>query len=203
MASIWDNPTSHGDILKKVWKHLDLGTLQRKHPFHLPVLATSNSGSPETRIVVLRRFWRRPPKLAFHTHRGSPKVEQIEKDSLVSWLFYHPDEKFQVRVRGVAKIHVDDELAEEQWAATGVFSRRCYVGEAPSQESRKATSGLPEELQTREPTIEESAEGRKNFAVVSSTIESIDCLELDFHGHRRTLFTWNGNGELKRQWLTP
>lgn len=203
MDSIWDNPVSHGEILKKVWKHLDLGVLQRRHPFHLPVFGTVCDRAPSLRVVVLRRFWRRPPSLAFHAHAGSPKIRQVEENPSVYWLFYHPEEKLQVRIKGTAEIHSADELAEEQWFATELFSRRCYVGEAPTRESRKPTSGLPENLQTTEPTREESEKGRANFAVISSTIDEIDCLELDVQGHRRSLFSWNGAGEMQTKWLTP
>lgn len=193
---------SHGEILKKIWKHLDLGTLDRNHPFHTPVFGTVNEGLPEVRVVVLRRFWRRSPRLAFHSHKGSPKIAQIIANPRVSWLFYHPDERLQVRVSGRAEIHLNDDLQEEQWLATELFSRRCYVGEAPSAESEHVTTGLPEFLCDRKPTAEESEAGRTNFVVVTSTIDSIDCLELFVHGHRRSLFEWR-NGELITKWLTP
>jgi hypothetical protein len=201
--NIWEKPVSHGEILKKIWKHLDLGTLDRNHPFHLPVFGTICGNKPQLRVVVLRRFWRRPPSLAFHTHLGSPKINQIRVNPNVYWLFYHTEEKFQVRIRGKAQIHTNDELHEEQWLATELFSRRCYIGKAPSQISEKPTSGLPEELTDRNPTPEESEAGKANFAVISSTIEEIDCLEMNVRGHRRSLFVWNEMGELKTKWLTP
>lgn len=203
MSSIWEKPTSHGDILKKIWKHLDLGVIDRRHPFHTPVFGTQNGSAPELRVVVLRRFWRNPARLAFHTHRGAPKIEQIRENSLVTWLFYHPAENFQARIKAIAEVHTDDDLAAEQWDATGLFSRRCYIGEASSQVSKKPTHGMPDEITDREPTREESEQGRANFAVISSKIVEIDCLELDFRGHRRSLFSWNENGELERKWLTP
>ena len=201
--SIWDKPASHGEILKKIWKNLDLGTLERDHPFHTPVFATSAGCKANLRVVVLRRFWRRPPRLAFHTHLDSPKIKEIQNNPQVSWLFYHPQEKLQLRIKGAAAIHTNDELAEEQWLATGFFSRRCYVGEAPTQIVKKATSGIPEEIIDRQPTKEESEAGRANFAVITSTIDSIDCLELDVKGNRRSLFEWNECGELETSWLTP
>lgn len=203
MTGIWEKPISHGEILKKIWKHLDLGVLQRKHPFHLPVFGTICDREPSLRIVVLRRFWRRPAQLAFHSHIGSPKIQQIKANPNVYWLFYNPEEKLQVRIKGKAKIHTDDELADEQWLTTELFSRRCYVGEPSSQPSKKPTSGLPDDLTEREPTKEESEIGRANFVIVTSTIEEIDCFELDVRGHRRSLFVWNGNGELETTWLTP
>ena len=92
IENIWEKPVSHGEILKRIWKNLDLGTLQRKHPFHLPVFGTICDRSPEMRMVVLRRFWRRPPMLAFHSHIGSPKINQMKSNPNVYWLFYHPED---------------------------------------------------------------------------------------------------------------
>ena len=137
MNSIWEKPVSHGEILKRIWKNLDLGILQRKHPFHLPVFGTICDREPSLRVVVLRRFWRRPPALAFHSHIGSPKINQIRSNPNVYWLFYHPENKLQIRIKGNAEIHTDDDLAEEQWLATELFSRRCYVGEASDAGKQK------------------------------------------------------------------
>ena len=201
--AILENPISHGEILKKIWKHLDLGTLERDHPFHTPVFGTIYDNAPNLRVVVLRRFWRKSPRLAFHTHVGSPKISEIRSNPNVSFAFYHPQEKLQLRVKGTATVHVNDDLAEEQWLSTELFARRCYIGDAPSTESRKPVSGLPEHLLNRQPTAEESEAGRANFVVVSSTIDSIDCLELAVRGHRRSLFLWSAASGLETKWLTP
>jgi hypothetical protein len=201
--NIWEKPVSHGEILKNIWKNLDLGTLDRNHPFHLPTFGTICAGAPRLRIVVLRRFWRRPPVLAFHAHRGSPKINQIRANPNVYWLFFHPKERLQVRINGRTTIHTEGDLHEEQWLATELFSRRCYIGEAPSKESKKPTSGLPEDLADRQPTREESEQGKTNFVVISSTIDEIDCLEMNVKGHRRSLFKWHESGELETKWLTP
>jgi pyridoxamine 5'-phosphate oxidase len=198
-----EKPVSHGEILKKIWKHLDLGVLERNHPFHAPVFGTINSDGANLRTVVLRRFWRKPPAFAFHTHSGSPKIQETRENPHVAWLFYHPKEKLQLRIKGIATIHTDDELADEQWFSTDFFARRCYIGEAPSRTSKKAVSGLPEDISDRNPSAQESEQGRANFAVISSTITSIDCLELNVRGHRRSLFVWNEAGELETSWLTP
>lgn len=193
---------SHGEILKRVWKHLDLGVLESKHPFHTPVFGTVNEDRPEMRVVVLRRFWRRPPGLAFHTHSGSPKLDQIRANPAAAWVFYHPSESFQVRISGRAEIHLDDDLANEQWEATSLFARRCYIGKAPGKQSKKPTHGLPEKLVDREPSAEESRAGRENFAVITTSIETVDVMELDVKGHRRSFFDWRGD-ELEMKWLTP
>jgi pyridoxamine 5'-phosphate oxidase len=201
--NIREKPVSHGEILKTVWKNLDLGTLDRNHPFHTPVFGTITENEPSLRIVVLRRFWRKPARLAFHTHSGSPKIAELAANSNIYWLFYHPQEKLQVRIKGTAEVHTRGELHEEQWLATELFSRRCYIGEAPTRESRRPTSGLPADLIDRKPTHEESELGKANFVVITSTIEEIDCLEMNVKGHRRSLFQWHENGELCTKWLTP
>jgi hypothetical protein len=56
--NIWEKPISHGEILKNIWKHLDLATLERHHPFHTPVFGTICDNAPNLRVVVLRRFFR-------------------------------------------------------------------------------------------------------------------------------------------------
>lgn len=201
--SIRDKNISHGEILKKVWRNLDLGVIDRKHPFHLPVFGTVDGDAPSLRTVVLRRFWRKPAQLAFHSHLGSPKVSQINANPNVYWLFYNSEERLQVRIKGTASIHQNDELTDEQWQATELFSRRCYIGEAPTQESKKPTTGLPDDLNCRKPTPEESEHGKENFVVIVSTIDEIDCMELDRRGHRRSLFKWNADGEIEMKWLTP
>lgn len=201
--NIWVKTVSHGEILKKIWKNLDLGVIDRRHPFHLPVFGTIDGDAPSLRVVVLRRFWRKPAQVAFHTHLGSPKVAQIQANPNVSFLFYNHEERLQARVKGRAAIHHGDELSEEQWQATELFSRRCYIGEAPTQPSKTPTSGLPDDLLDRKPTPEESEMGKENFVVVTTKIIEIDCMELDIKGHRRSLFMWNEDGDLETKWLTP
>ena len=86
--------------------------LEREHPFHTPVFGTICDGEPQLRVVVLRRFWRKNPRgLAFHAHIGSPKIEEIRSNPNISWLFYHPSEKFQVRIKGAATVHTSGEYA--------------------------------------------------------------------------------------------
>lgn len=204
MNSIWEKPAAHDEILKKIWINLESGANNRKHPFHMPVFGTVGlENIPSLRTVVFRRFWREERRLVFHTHAGSMKIHEIENNNRVSWLFYNADEKIQTRIKGRALIHRNDAVADERWNATSLFSRRCYTGAPPSVTSQKATNGLPDYLNEREPTEQESAAGRANFAVISTSIDSIDCLELDFKGNRRSFFTFLENGEINAVWKTP
>src|SRR4028118_2111246 len=96
--SIWEKPISHGEVLKKIWKHLDLGTLERNHPFHTPVFGTICDNAPNLRVVVLRRFWRKSPRLAFHTHVGAPKISEIRSNPNASLALYPPQAKPPLRL---------------------------------------------------------------------------------------------------------
>ncbi len=197
---------SNEELLQKIFAMLTRGVADRKSPLHTPTVATIGAdGSPQVRIVVFRKFLHEERQMIFHTDLRSPKIEELRDDNRVSWLFYHAGEKLQFRIAGSATIHADenDALKLKQWQATWAFGRRCYMGKAPSRTVAEATSGMSAELESREPTIEESEIGFPNFAVVSTKIISIDCLELHAKGHRRSYFAWNESGELQTNWLTP
>ena len=197
---------NHEQLRSKIFAMLTRGVTDRKSPLHTPTVATiGGDGSPLARVVVFRKFLPEVRSLIFHTDLRSPKIIELRADFRISWLFYHPNEKIQFRIAGQATIHADDNdaLKLKQWQATRAFGRRCYMGAAPSRTVSEATSGMPAEIETREPTIEESEAGFPNFAVVSTKINSIDCLELYVAGHRRSLFTWRENDELETEWLTP
>ncbi len=197
---------NHEELQSKIFAMLTRGVADRKSPLHTPTVATIGAdGSPLARVVVFRKFLPEERSLIFHTDLRSPKIVELRADSRISWLFYHPNEKMQFRIAGQATIHDDenDALKLKQWQATRAFGRRCYMGAAPSRTAAEATSGMPAEIETREPTIEESEIGFPNFAVVSTKIISIDCLELYVTGHRRSLFNWRENDKLETEWLTP
>jgi len=138
VESIWEKPISHGEILKKIWKHLDLGVLDREHPFHTPAFATVCDGAPNVRLIVLRRFWRKNPRaLVFHTHVGSPKVSEVKSNPNIAFVFYHPQEKLQICIKGTAEIYTSGELHTEQWQATA-FSRGALTPDA--RRARRARS---------------------------------------------------------------
>lgn len=200
--SLWDEPVSRGEILERIFLNLEAGTKSRKHPFHLGVFATVHHLEPQARYVVLRRFWREGPRLAFHSHAKSPKIAEVESNPSVSWVFYDPSNKVQVRIRGTAFIHRADEMEEEQWNQTTNLGKRCYLGDPAGVENEFATSGLPFGPMDIEVDIDVEA-GRGNFVVVSTVIESIDCLELDVRGHRRSRFEWLDGDLLRSVWLTP
>lgn len=197
--------SDHQKILERVLSLLARGVSERRDAFHTATLATvSVNGEPEARTVVFRRLLEKPLALVCHVDRRSPKAAEISGEPRVSWLFYHPPEKLQLRFRTRAFLHVNDSLADEQWRSSDLFSRRCYCGAAPTTFVAESSSGLPDFLVNRRPTeIETDELGRKNFAVVRAVARELDVYELNASGHRRSLFSFNDDGEIAARWLTP
>jgi hypothetical protein len=192
------------EVLQNCWTMLVEGATNQDHPFHTPVLGTSNLGvGANSRMVILRQVEPAERILICHTDDRSNKLFDIGGDPRVSWLFYHPVEKIQLRVYGEATIHTDDSLADEQWETTDLFNRRHYCAvHAPSTSFPEPNTGLPDFLINRPPTLAESLAGRKYFAVIRCQIYFVDWLKLRFEGHHRARFFWQDN-QLKATWTTP
>lgn len=191
-------------ILDRAWSMLEHAVSHRKSPMHLGMLATWSDSGPQARIVVLREANRETGSLRFHTDIRSPKFAELQHDPRVAWVFYDASEKIQVRMLGKAEIHTRGPVAEAAWINTIPFSRRCYMAAiAPGSASEEETSGLPLELEDREPTMEESEVGRVNFCAVLTQIEEIDVYTLAVTGHRRAHF-WLEDGKVSRsEWRAP
>ncbi|MEZ4745479.1 MAG: pyridoxamine 5'-phosphate oxidase family protein [Calditrichia bacterium] len=197
----WD---SFDEILQKCFGMLETGVSDRRDPLHTPVIGTVENNAPQLRTVIFRKFDPASRTLIFHTDFRTEKVAQIQKNPVVSWLFYHPERKVQLRIISDAKIHSDDSIADERWAASQLMSRRCYcIPMAPGTLSDSPESGLPEYLQLRRPTESESNDlGRANFCAISCQIREMDWLYLAAKGNRRAKFEWK-NEHLHTTWLIP
>ena len=177
-----------------LWQALDRAITDPGHGFHTGVLANAASA----RTLVLRGARREPPQILFWSDRRAPKVAQLQTDPRAT-LVVHAERR-QLRLSGTMSIHLDDALAEAEWARCTLSSRRAYLAlAAPGSVLPAPGSALPEGLDTRAPTLEESLPGRMNFAVLRLAVEQIDCLLLEPGGHRRAGFMGDGNGE----WRVP
>jgi len=150
--------------------------------------------------VVRRRVERDPGE----GPRGLPGHGEIQEDRRVALLFHSLSDDTQVRVQAEASIHHRDELAEKAWQELAPRRRRDYLVSGPrGLPWAWATSGLPSELEARDPSEAESEAGRLNFAVVVCHVRQMDWLFLTPYGHRRANFAWNGDGKLQTSWLVP
>lgn len=190
-------------VLMEIWIMLERGVNRYNDPFHWPVLSTSTEMGPRSRAVILRQVNQVERMLACHTDARASKVREISDCADVSWLFYHPKRKVQLRITGQATLHKNDQFADEQWAATKSISRINYCAiEPPGFAIEKPSSGLPDFLRNKVPTLLESEKGRKNFLAIACRIDSIDWLVLRATGNRRARFAWDGHA-LKAEWLVP
>ena len=207
LVHIWqpDEEPELSTVLENVWHLLGVGLRDRKHGFHLPVVATSTPDEgPDVRKVVLRGVDRAHRLLRFHSDARSSKIRQIEQNPRVAFAFYDAAEETQVRIQAQAKVHRSDDAADAAWQGTRLFSRRCYLAEgAPGSPNELPTSGLPNVFSDRNPTEEESRAGRANFAIVLSEIRRLDWLYLCHQGHRSARFTWDEAGKLTSTWVQP
>ena len=191
-------------VLEETWIMLKNGVNRPDDPLHWPVLGTTaREGSSRLRTVILRGFDLTRRLLVCHTDARAQKVGEIAAFANVSWLFYHPERKVQLRISGCATLHADDPLADEQWAATKITSRLNYCAvEPPGTVIDKPSSGLPDFLRNKVPTLLDSERGRRNFMVIACQIDSLDWVGLSALGNRRARFDWDENG-LSASWLVP
>jgi pyridoxamine 5'-phosphate oxidase len=191
------------EILADCWHRLINGVVSAKHPFHNPSIATINNEFPEIRTVVLRKVIPAERILIFHTDYRSPKIQQIQKNNKVSWLFYDEKARIQIRLKTIATIHYQDDITLKRWEDSRLESRKCYlVNPAPSTFSASPTDGLPQNLTVKDLTIDNVAKGYENFVVVKNEVKEIDWLFLNHSGHNRAQFIYEEKS-VKKYWVIP
>ena len=190
-------------ILEKIWQMLEKGATHSDDPFHRPALGTSSKEGCSLRTVILRKVNVPDRILVCHTDARSAKVQEIKDNSQTTWLFYHPEKKVQLRVTGHTTLHTHDSYADIQWTGTSSTSRLNYcTSEPPGTPIDKPSSGLPDFLLKKIPTLLENEMGRKHFMVIAVQIHSIDWLILKVTGNQRARFDWDEDS-LHATWLVP
>ena len=201
-------PDHHNDLaatLKFAWQMVGRGVQDRRSAFHTPVLATQSADGPQARVLVLRAADAALRNLTFHTDTRSAKLPELASDSRVAVTFYDAARKVQLRLNGVASVHVNKALSQQRWAASRASSLRCYLGGQPGAVSDVPTSGLPSQHEGREPEPHELPLAEPNFAVLQIAVQRMEWLHLHTRGQRRALFTWAGAepSQCTMQWLNP
>ena len=192
------------EIFEDIKRNLTRGVKDRKHTFHTPVFCNvDNENSIESRVVVLRQFDSPNMVLNFHTDFRSPKILGLQQNNNSLLVFYDHKLKIQLRIKTTSTINNQNKVTQEMWEQTKLFSRKCYLTEkAPSSSTNLPEDGIDESLGGREPTLEESERGYKNFTVVQNQIHQIDWLYLAASGHRRLKITLEKQIP-SFQWIIP
>jgi 3-hydroxyisobutyrate dehydrogenase len=189
------------DLEKDCWHRLLNGALRSKDPFHTASVATWTGTDISLRTMVLRKAKPQDQTLIFHTDTRSPKCQQLKQYPSLSILFYDAVARIQIRVKGIATLHHDDDLANDAWQQTALHSRRSYLTTAaPSTPTIFPTSGLPETFELTDLTETASEAGKPNFGVIVLQVESMDWLWLHHAGHRRAFFDYHSK---LFSWLIP
>lgn len=190
------NPTNVSTILDETWQHLKAASDTETHPWRLGNLATVAEERPRVRTVVLRDVQIEARELICYTDQRSDKVNELKAAPYMEWVTYDPITRVQIRLRGIATVHSNDEHAAQHWNNSSPEHRRGYITVSPpGTKAESASPNLPDYLFDRLPNDEEAQLGYENFAVIVCRIEHLDWLQLRRNGHLAAQFRWTDKWE--------
>jgi hypothetical protein len=192
------------EIQESAWTLLVQGSQTPGDAFYTGTLGTQAGDSVSLRTVVLREADAVQKSLICYSDKRAAKIQELNTNPQVSFMFWDSERKIQLRLSGTAKVHLTDTLAEEHWQQASLSNRRSYLAiPAPGSPQPGPTSGLPAGLDTREPSKEETESGRANFAVISIQVQHLDWLHLAKGGHRRAMFSYEEGKMAEASWVIP
>jgi pyridoxamine 5'-phosphate oxidase len=183
--------TTLENIQQSVWQHLREAQTDFNHPFRLGILATAGKKGANLRTVVVRKVVPEQGMLWFYTDYRSPKVQELQNNHNVSWLFYDATEKVQVRLYGHAEILHDTATNHYVWQNLPDYGKADYL-----------TQQAPGEVKNAAFPNNNANDDANNFCIIKTTIHTIDWLKLSRDGHLRAKFALE-NRDWKSEWLVP
>lgn len=194
---------SLAELWNEIWAFLGRGSAFSKDPWHTPQLCTLTESGPASRIVILRKADKGKHVLICHTDIRSQKVKEIRNDEQISWLFWNPKSRTQLRISAQATIHHQNEVASQAWESLSPSSRTNYSLQAtPGDRLSQGVDGLVSFTRELEPSEGVLQAWYQRFAVIETSVRQMEWLELSRDGHRRARFTVQENG-LDMTWLVP
>ncbi|MBM3876579.1 MAG: hypothetical protein FJ386_07665 [Verrucomicrobia bacterium] len=192
------------DLPGLVWRALEEAAAAAEHPLRTAAFGTATQFDASMRTVVLRSVDTARRQLACHSDVRTAKVQHLRLNPNVQWLFHDAAARVQLRITALAMTHHVDAIAEAAWKSVPVTNRPNYCSRHPPGTAIAAPElALPAEWRERVPTPDETARGFDNFAVLVTTVEHMDWLQLGADGrHRRAGFTWTGT-RFSGVWLAP
>lgn len=190
-------------LLNHIWDQIKQGAADPAHPYHTPAFGSIGLSGPSLRTVILRNVDIQERSLSFHSDRRAEKIREIQRDPKITWLFWDPTPKEQLRLKGHATLHFEDERANQMWQDSHPKSLKLYVKPiSPGTKVQEPQSGLSKHIQFDTLTDGDVEEGRQHFAVVHTTIDAIDFLHLHPEGNYRARFNWVEE-EYRGIWVIP
>jgi len=173
------------EIEATVWRELAACVDDKKHPWRVGVLATTDGEVAHARSVVLREWDAATRTLTIFTDARSPKVREIEAHPLGTLVLWSEKLSWQLRLQVQLAIETAGLRVSSRWARMKMSpGAQDYLSPLPPG------SPLVHAVKTRE--------SRGNFAVVTAQILTTDWLELHAEGHRRAVFDAQGG-----RWVAP
>ena len=185
---------------------IEPGATERRSDAHCPTVATLDAnGLPSQRVMILRHVNWAARKLRFHTDARSTKTLTLSERNAASVLFYLPEAKIQLRLNGTISVTTIGDEVDQAWNNATLFARRAYMATtAPGTVAEEPVSGLPAFIEGRQPTEEDIAPARENFALLHVEFDTVEWLYLANSGHRRARWRWDVDAaNWKGRWLIP
>ena len=192
------------DILPaELWRELEQAVGEPTNPFRTPVFGTTNLFECAMRVVVLRQVDATKRWLVAYSDARAQKVHQLGLCQQAHWLFYDPARRTQLRISAGTMVHVNDGIAAEHWQKLPLASRRNYcASQPPGSDIHAPGDAIAPELKAANVTAKQLQAGYENFAVLVSTVDQIEWLQLSEEGHQRAVFNWTAV-QWSGLWLVP
>lgn len=190
-------------LWEEIWALLGRGAAFPKDPWHAPQLSTIASSGPKSRIVILRKADKGKSVLICHTDIRAQKVKEIQRNANISWLFWNARARIQLRLEATAVIHHMNSQAAAHWDSLSASSRTTYsLTEAPGTEVPSDHAPLISFDRDLSPSAEKLNAWYNHFAVIETTVQAVEWLELHREGHRRAQFT-RQESSWRMYWMIP
>ncbi len=185
-----DPTLDYKTLIEKVKNELKRASMERNHPMHLVILGTSFNNKPEMRHVVWRKFNLNENRGEVYTDIRSNKIKQIRQQPIAQLLFYHLEEKCQIKVNVEIIIHHNNELALNSYENLERGQEAYNTMGAPGTEKEKL----------KETTSFRNVFDASNFTVLEMDFLEMEVLQLNQPNHLR--FSYNCKKNIFK-WLVP
>lgn len=187
----------------QLWRDLEHAATEEASPLRTPVLGTTNLFECSMRVVVLRRADSAKRQLIAYSDARAQKVHQLKLCEQAHWLFYDPARRVQLRISAGTMVHQNDRIAAEHWQSLPLASRRNYCAHSPpGTDIHAPADAIAPELKLPTVTKKQLEIGYENFAVLVSTVDQIEFLQLADEGNVRAVFNWTATN-WSGLWLVP
>ncbi|MBT8263793.1 MAG: pyridoxamine 5'-phosphate oxidase family protein [Muriicola sp.] len=166
------------NFFQELSEELKKGVSQKRHAFRYFTLATvALDKVARLRTIVLRNV-SEDLQLTFFTDSRSKKMIHLQENKKVGLLFYNPENLMQIRIEGMAKVVINEEMKQKYWNGTKNDSRKDYT--TATAPGTSLTS--PDQL--------EYLDDEDHFCIVEITPFKIEYLKLKSPHHIRVRYSW-------------